>query len=147
MTDDALKSEILNDPASLGYAGKSPALQAQLLNSLTGPGSGTIARKLVSNTDPAMRAMLAGAWKNVRSSNDASLKQDYNTLITLVGQIGSVTPGDANTQAVIAQAIADGIVSLGQVAAVSSRVGSRAEVLWGDGTIVEWIDIARVMNA
>jgi hypothetical protein len=139
----ALYTEITTDPLKLGYAGLSPSAQAAILNSPTGAGSGAVNRLMVRIDDPAVAAMLAYALKQLHGmvSTNPSLVAYYQTVIATINSVGFMQPQDVNTQAVISAAISDGVLDAAIVAPVSTRTGSRAEVLFGDGTVVMWQDI------
>jgi hypothetical protein len=154
LTDDQVKDEIQNSSGPLYAAYQeavtagSSAMLCDAINSRSRPGAGLIDRVQVDIRDPAVRSMLIYAWVQVRNSTDAKLGQDYNTLITLISAVGVIDPSDPNVVAAMLQAQTDGIVTDTVLGPVLKRIGSRAEVLagdGGDGTIVPMDQVNRVL--
>jgi hypothetical protein len=154
----ALTSELVNDPVGMGYAplitAKIPDPIVALLNSLTSPGAGgvsalgaiaggftltnqqffqnTIIATALFQTLPTLSAALQAGWANV-----------FNWCMK-----GSDIPLSAadnpNFQSLLQGMVSTGLLTQAQMNSINGRTGSRAEVLWGAGTI---ITISQVNNA
>lgn len=142
-TSQALRAELDADPAGLGYAapraiGDRLTLLA-LLNDRSGPGTATIALDSVPRNGfvealrPGLLA-LAGLSAATQMKWDRILNAIYTTT-------GSVTI-DPTTRGLLSAAIADGVLTQAQADAAWHRAGSRAEALWGAGTVVTLTHLA-----
>jgi hypothetical protein len=154
LNDDQVRAEVQDADSPLyatyqaAIAAGSSAMICEAINARTGPGADLIARVQVPTTDTAVRSMLTYAWKQVRVSTDATLKQDYNTLITLINGAGVIDTGDPNVVAAMLQAKTDQVINDTVLGPVLQRLGSRAEVLagaGGDGTVVPIDQADRVL--
>ena len=141
----ALHDEIESDPLSLGYkeAGewKEDAVIAALINAATGPGAATIMRKLIEPRE---------IWNSIPYSeyeNYGDAKREWlDTALELAGGTGVI---DANDPVVYGNLIAvfpAGSEARTNLLAKIQRVGSRAEVLWGEGKVVSVLDVAYAAN-
>ena len=147
----ALKNEISTDPLALGYApyvtaGNDGAI-AILLNALTGLGAATISITTLSRgailrgTIPANDQLASGmTLANVAISAAVSNKW-ASRFAALRGADPTMTM-DATLMGLLGQLVTDGLMTQPYIDAFTKRTGSRAEVLWGMGTIVQWRDVA-----
>lgn len=140
MDNAALLSEITDDPAALGYAGKTAQQQADLGNTQSIPydvivdtwvvhnfllGSGIYGKLLDAYHNNANEQVRIIAEEAIDTVMGQIPQLDVNSNSTIVQgmealeQAGVLTQGDANS-----------IIALGQ------RHRSRFEQLWGDGTVV-----------
>lgn len=147
MTDQELIAELTDDPSSLGYAARlairdDGGIEA-LINDAAGPGAGTVANAYV--TKGLMLLGLRNAALRLSDASDA-VQRKWDRVLDGIHAVDGVLVDDA-TLAMFAAAVSDGITTADEVAAITHRPGSRAEVLWGAGTSVPVERISRVLNA
>lgn len=154
-TIDGLRAEIANNPKGLASGGVSltdlaaagmdrDGDCAALLNALTGAGAELVSLPSIPKGDFLLGIAPAAL---VLASKDSSTQAKWDRVINLiVGAPDTVSVGSATIQAVLGIALADGILSQGQIDALSKRTGSRAEVLWGPGTVITDGCIGRARN-
>lgn len=142
MTTAALRSEIQTDPAGVGYApaaasGADGAV-ADLLNA-AGVGVGySIFRKSVGVHE------VIGA---IDSANFASLTAlQLAKLQLLFAGTADVDATDLNTRNIATGIFTGMAATLANLAVLVKRQGSRAEVLWGDGTRVSADDVGHALR-
>jgi hypothetical protein len=132
----ALRAEIQGDPRGLDYGPHAVAQDdgavADLLNSTTGPGAATIALSFVSRDD-FLKAILPAFL--VIPNLPANIQAKWDRILNMINAGAGVTI-NAPVQALLAQAVTDGVLTQEQADAVWHRTGSRAEVLGGPGTVV-----------
>lgn len=138
----ALKSEITTDPLALGYApyvtaGNDNAVTG-LLNALNGAGAATVT--LLSMSHDSFALMIAPAVMALGSAT-AALQAKWNPMLNLVSGISlaSLTP---MVMGMLNGLVTDGLLTAAEITAGTTRTGSRAEVLWGVGTVIAWRDVA-----
>ena len=140
-TSAQLKTGLQTDPAGLGYAPLVAAHDAiglaGLLNDTTK--GGTIIRATVTAADlqgcvvPAEYAALSAVQQNAWSA-------------ILVAAAGNGVPvSNANIRAQVTAIWGAATTTRANCAALQSRPGSRAEALWGDGTVVTDLDVRQVL--
>jgi hypothetical protein len=136
----SLKTELDADPKALGYAQQAgnDAVIAGMLNALTGPGAETITLPVMSHDQFA--ALIAPAVMALGSST--AMQTKWNPMLTLASSAQNVGTTPQN-MGLLNALVADGLMTAAQVTAGTTRIGSRAEVLYGAGTVIEWQDIAR----
>jgi len=125
----ALHTELTTDPVSMGYA---TLLQkandqgvADLINSLTSAGAASVFRN----------DMRSQEFLNCITTTDfAALTQLNTSKLTMVLGPGVLDATNANLRAAV-QALFSG-ATLTAMQAIVSRTGSRAEALWGTGTVI-----------
>jgi hypothetical protein len=105
---------------------------ADLLNSTTGPGAATIALSFVSRDD-FLKAILPAFL--VLPTLPADVQSKWDRILNMINAGAGVTI-NAPVQALLAQAVTDGVLTQEEADAVWHRTGSRAEVLGGPGTVV-----------
>jgi hypothetical protein len=132
----ALRAEIQGDPRGLDYGPHAVAQDdgavADLINSTTGPGAATIALSFVSRDD-FLKAILPAFL--VIPTLPADVQAKWDRILNMINAGAGVTI-NAPVQALLAQAVTDGVLTQEQADAVWHRTGSRAEVLGGPGTVV-----------
>lgn len=138
----ALKTELQTDPQTMGYApliadGSDNQLAA-LLNALTGPGAGAVDRDIL----PAYEIV------------DAVVQAEYDPLtaaqkqqLLLITGAGQVNIRATNTRAALAAMFGPGTTTRANMLALQTRTGSRAEVLFGIGTVITADDVAIALRA
>jgi plasmid replication initiation protein len=128
----ALKNEILNDPLSLGYAGKSDAQVAALMNGASRPT--TSPRTVVAAYD-VYEAIDPAEW----SALSAAQKQ---TIADVLG-MGEVNAAGARTRATFAAAFGAGSVSRANLLALTTVSAARSRAQEVFGVAVTDLDIAK----
>ena len=136
----SLKTELDTDPKAIGYAQQvgNDAVIAGMLNSLTAPGAETITLPVMTHDQFA--ALIAPAVMELGSST--AMQTKWNPMLTLASSAQNVGTTPQN-MGLLNALVADGLMTAEQVTAGTTRIGSRAEVLYGAGTVIEWQDIAR----
>ena len=138
-----LQAEITNDPLQLGYAGKTDKQKAALLNLKTGVGAGTITNSQVEksffliNIAPALLVLAA---------KDAAAKDKWDRILRVIESVDSVSVNSVTIQTILAIAKADGLIDDTTIAAITTRTGSRAEVLFGENVAISESDIGTARN-
>lgn len=137
----ALKSEILTDPLGLGYAGYvgsgNHVAVANLLNSLSGAGVSGVTLANMARDDfmlailPAISAIASGT---------PTIKDKWDRILGVIQAANSVQ-NNTSIQYLLSQSVQDGLWTQPQANAVFIRNGSRAEVLFGAGTMVSFADV------
>jgi hypothetical protein len=136
-----LAAEITNDPKALGYAAPVAAGSlsglAALING-TYPGVGTVWR-----TDVAAAELLGGiVWAEVSGFTAAQWEAVEVMLVPL-----TVDASNANVRAFFAGVFAGKTATIANLTAIAQRANpSRAEELWGYGTVVSTTDIAHALG-
>ena len=150
----ALKSEITTDPKALGYA---PLINvsdngiAGLLNSLTGLGAETI--NLLTQTKGAILRGIIPALDQLASgltlSNSpitSQTAQKWANRFSALRSGDGVLALDANFMGLLGQMVTDGLITQPAIDAFTTRTGSRAEVLWGAGTVIQPDYVAKALG-
>lgn len=132
-----LKTEIQQDPKALGFASLVAAGNdqgiADLLNGLSGPGTGSAFR---DNIQP--KEILAA----LQPADFAALTAlQLAQLQAITGQ-GVVDATSANGRAIYLNIFAGMTNSITALTALTSRVSSRAEALFGAGTVISAGDVS-----
>lgn len=149
-----LNTELTTDPAALGYA---PYLNisdnecAALLNALTGPGAVTIS--LPSQTKGAiLKGCVPGTDQLATGVNLSGVAISAATTNKWLHRFNAIRSGDpvlaldTEMMGLLGQLVTDGLMTQAQIDAITKRVGSRAEYLWGAGTVVQPSDVMRAMG-
>ena len=149
-----LKSEIQTDPAKLGYAtniGVSDNAIAAMLNATTGSGAASINLTTVTKgalllgmipwlDQIAAGQTLAGAALPSATATKWQLRFQALQAADPVIQVAQLAP-------MMSEAITDGIGTQAQIDAVTKRTGSRAEVLFGEGTTIQASDVLTALGS
>lgn len=143
MTDAEMLFEITNDPAQLGYAELTADQIVEKMNQpndfITFPVIVPVAVVLQIFAQAPFRAAQLSepdrtGWLETLS-NIRALKEGLN-------------PSDPGIAQLLNAAVIAGVVTAEERAsldALKTRVGSRAEQVWGEGTVVSLNDVARVI--
>jgi hypothetical protein len=141
----ALASEINSDPAGLGYAALKTAGNdagiAALLNALTGAGTGTVFLTAVNVQTLILALKSTADWDLLTTSGN-----NWNSiqLLTLVQPLDcSQTEIQTLLSHVFSGLSANSITAL---TAAIKRTGSRAEVLFGAGSVIQNTDVAHALG-
>lgn len=134
VTNVALKAELESDPKRLGYTGKDSSAQAFLLNE-TGL-SGEVVPVTNVTAAQAVHCVLLADWRAISQAD-----RDY---ISALAAIGALNPNDLTVAANLQTMFAN-TQTLANFGALMFRSASRAEALWGAGTIIDSADIARAL--
>lgn len=143
-----LASELAQDPAQLGYAalvasGHDAGLAA-LLNARSGPGAAVVVEPVLSKGDFVL-AILPGVMR-IDGLADAATKSKWQRLWEAIQASESFRVADPRVALLLDMAVADGVLTAPERAAVGQRAGSRAEALWGAGARVGPDDISRALR-
>lgn len=136
-----LITELKTDPLSLGYAAlisaDNIAALSALLNSRSGQGTGPVAGDTLN----------AVQFRDLIDPTDAGnmLASATTALVFHVGAL-DVDVGNPKRQAILNTILSQYSATLANVQATYTRTGSRAEVLWGNGTIVSDSDIESAIS-
>ena len=144
MNYTTLKTEIETDPAKLGYepfvaSGNDQAI-ANLLNTA---GSGTIA---VPNLDRATFLLNISPAYLALPGVSGVVQSKWDRILDSVRASESVDFTSPYAQSLLGAAVQDGILTQAQVASLNQRTGSRAEVLFGPGTIIQQSDVSMALR-
>lgn len=148
-----LKTELTTDPLGLGYASTLPTSDiatAFLLNSLTGKGTATITIPLFSRGE--LLALLIPLEDQLSSGVTIS-----NTALTQLvlnkwsSRFDALRSGDTFIATnimlpLLNSAVTDNITTAAFITQITTRTGSRAEVLFGAGTVIQHSDISKAMG-
>ncbi len=146
-----LNVEILTDPLGCGYAGYLSITAnggdlgiVNLLNSQSGVGS----QQVPINTMEKGQFLLSVApWLLSISDRPANIQAKWDRiLLVLSGAPNTINVSSDTVKLLFNAAIADQIATKSQVDSISSRNGSRAEVLFGVDTVVTSYDVAHAMG-
>jgi len=148
----ALYTELTTDPAAVGYASAVTAGNdnacAALLNApsaavvtLTSIGKGALLRGII----PALDQLASGVDVNA-SALTAQIQSKWNNRFAALRAGDDVIALDAPLMVMLGQLVTDNIVTQAVIDAFSKRTGSRAEVLFGAGTVVQPHDVTVAMG-
>lgn len=132
----ALASEINADPKALAYAGKNNVAVAAILNTV-----GASGEKVNAGIVPAQ--VLLNAIDGVELD---ALTTGKKMTLQIYFSSGSVDSGNANVRAGLASVFAAGTASRTNLIAIVDRSGSRGEVLFGIGAIVQPWEVGRALG-
>ncbi len=153
----ALKTELTTDPAGLGYtapiAAGSDAGVADLINSI-GSGSAYLLQLpsidkntfLTLTTPAAVRIGIGQTGADGSTPLSAAAIAKWTAVLA---QGRAADPGSQINLALIAtlgSPVADNVMTSAEFAALTTRQGSRAEVLFGAGTVVTSDDVATALR-
>jgi len=151
----ALKTLITSDPDGLGFApyiNVSDAQIAAMFNDIAGPkaaqislssiGRGAFLKGVIPATDQLASGVDTGGTA-IPSTTAAKWQSRFNALRS--GD--DVIQIDAALQGLVGELITDGLMIQVQIDAFTKRVGSYAEVKFGQDTVVTWQDIRKALGA
>ena len=143
LTDAALWTELHTDPLALGYASRTDVPAETLLNAKSYSSVlSVMAREpfIYLISDMLFRV---NSLPDTNSSK-APLIALYTAQSALMGVVSNVIINSAAMQATFGLLIASGVTTQTEITALTSLPASRAEILWGAGTHVSYLDIGRV---
>lgn len=135
----ALKNEIDTDPATIGYAplvtsGDDVGI-ANLLNQVR---AGTSITKAFIPLEDVLAAIVKTEFDSLTSAQKTVVDQFIRGT--------RIKSGDANMRATLGALFAAGTTTRANLVALSTRTGSRAEVLFGEGIVIGHADVARALR-
>ncbi len=144
----SLKTELTTDPLGLGYSQyfkTSHVNIANLLNATSGAGAATIQLQTISKGQ-----LLLGIvpWLDQLSTGVTLTGSPVASGVSLKWQhrFQALQSADATLQIsqilpLVTDVETDGLATAAQVSALTTKTGSRAEALFGAGTVIVWQDI------
>jgi hypothetical protein len=140
----ALATEINTDPTSLGYAqylavGDDTSI-ADILNA---PKRNTV-QSVSRSLNELLSLMISAAVQ--LASTDAAMQSKWDRIIKLATSANGVNPNDSTVQPIFNLAISDGLLTQTQVDAFCKQPGSRAELLFGVGVVIQHLDVAKALR-
>ena len=137
ITPSLLKTEIQQDPKGLGLAplvavGNDQGI-TDLLNSLTGPGTGTTLRNNIQANE------IIGA---IQPADFAALSALQLAQLQTVAAQGVFDATSVNAKTILLNIFTGMTTTVAALTALASRVSSRAEVLFGAGTVISANDVS-----
>lgn len=146
ISDDALWQEINGDPLGRGYAALTDAPCADLLNAKAY--ALTVSEIPVTQFEYIVSDLLA-AVDALPDGNPykAPILAAYQQQAPLLTSVPTVHLTGTALQGIFGLLVSAGVVTAQQVAAYSQVPASRAEVLWGVGATVGFLDVGRVRVA
>ena len=143
LTDAALWTELHTDPLGLGYASYTDVPVETLLNAKSYSSVLSVMAR-----EPFIY-LISDMLFRVNSlpdtnSNKARLIALYTAQSALMGVVSNVIINSAAMQSTFGLLIASGVTTQAEITALTSLPASRAEILWGVGTHVSYLDIGRV---
>lgn len=146
MTPALIKAEIQTGPhaatlATFVTTGNDVAIAA-FLNDPNGAGKGLVTltgldKQTLLRTLLPVTVVLAG--------KTAAIQAKWDRLLDMVKFMESIPPADIND--LLALAVTEGLLTQAKVDGLKTRIGSRAEVLWGAGRTVSPTDISESRRA
>ncbi len=143
----SLLAEIESGPlaatlASFVAAGNDQAVAAAL-NDPAGPSAGPLT--LASRPRNEVVALLA-PLAFVLATKDAATQGAWDRALDIILRADPIAVSGAAAQPLVDGAVATGLLTTDQVAALQTRTGSRAELLWGAGVTVTVNDVSRALR-
>lgn len=146
----ALRDELVNDPVGMGYHDhiqdgiSNDVKLAELLNDPTSVGSGTISMEFVPRNQFLIGVSPAAI---LLADKDAIVQAKWDRLLMFASSVDHISMNNPVIQGMMSLAIQDGILSQDQIDSFSKRTGSRAEMLFGEGTRVTHTDVAIALRS
>lgn len=131
---DTLKSEILNDPTGVGYAGKDDGRIADLLN-----------RASIATIEPES-IPAADAQKAVVGSEYIALTQGQQSLWISILTVQDIPVKNPRIRAQIASVWGPGTQTRANLVALQSRLASRVEILFGGGAVATQETVGKALR-
>jgi hypothetical protein len=140
-TLQALHDEIENDPEGIGYkegeAWKSDAVIAGLIND---PANGDIVQRSLVSPQEIIEQITIADWETISAS-----QRQYVGLLPSLAVVSTIQNG-TEVRNNLLTIFGVGTTTRDNLIAVVQRQGSRAEVLWGEGTTVSITQVAYAAN-
>ena len=143
MTSQQLLAELTDDPTSLGYAGMTTS---QKLTALNQPRETITFTKIVDVA--TVMGVFTSALFRISAINEPGKTAWLQVMANIRALKEGLRPSDDSVQGLLAQGVADGVLLAGEKAYLESlgyRHGSRAEQLWGEGSVVTLNDLALIL--
>ncbi len=138
----ALRSELLTDPVSLGYAGAiATGDQNTVFMLLNTPFSGG---GFQVNRDPVPPEAVFGA---IHPDDYAAMTTTELTRLQVIMTLPSIDLADTSTHTIVDGLFQTGSITRQNILVLQYRDGSRSEVLWGEGRIVTINQIDQALQA
>lgn len=135
----ALANEINTDPTSIGYAplvtSGDDAGIAALLNQVR---AGTSITKSYIPLEDVLAAIVKTEFDSLTTAN--------KTVVDQFCRGTRIKSGEANMRTTMAALFGSGTTTRANLIALSTRTGSRAEVLFGENTLISHADVARALR-
>ena len=143
----ALTSELTNDPLKIGYSAElniSDIAVAGMLNATTGNGAATVNLPSLSHDDFVI--LIAPVVMNL-SAATAALQAQWTPMLNLISGVSNITL-DTQNMGMLNALSADfpNQLTASAITAATTRMGSRAEILFGIGTTIAWQDVAQALG-
>lgn len=136
-----LKSERTADPEGLGYASaEGDTAEAALLNEVR-QGAGYVVREETLAHGPFLLAITPVLLRLASPEVSNATRAKWDRILGVINATESFHIADPRVQGLLASAVADGILLQAEVDAIGKRQGSRAEVLFGAGTVAAAADV------
>lgn len=136
----AITTELQTDPARLGYA---PAMAAGDHNTLFGLlNSQRAGGGFLVNRDPVVPEKL---FAEIEPADFEAMTVTELTRLQVLMTLPRIDLADVSTKAIVDGLFVNGALTRQNVAVLQKRAGSRAEVLFGEGTIVTLNQIAQAL--
>jgi hypothetical protein len=143
----SLHTELTTDPLGLGYAAQISAGSdngcCALINAATGAGAATITPSTVD------RSIVYDALiplSNVINGLSATIQAKYNRMLPIILSNQTINITSPHFVAMLTAMVTDGVVSSAAATAFGQRIGSRAEVLFGAGVVIQNGDVSFVLR-
>jgi hypothetical protein len=147
VTTAALWTEISADPKALGYAGQSDGGVESLINAKTGPGAAPLDIPGMLVTRNAFAYVFAPAalqletWTRTEPTNATYLKYaDWYAM--LKGSAATNVAISGAIAALLQEMVGDGLITQAALTALTTVLGSRAEVLGQPGDYIDHLQVA-----
>lgn len=136
----ALKSEINSDPTGIGYSshvasGDDTGI-ADLLNAV---GAGTI--YVTSMERDEFLLAIASAYLTLPSLS-STIQSKWDRILGVIQAATTINISSSSVRTLLSTAVSDGVLQQSVVDSITQRTGSRAEVLFGSGTIISPSDVS-----
>jgi hypothetical protein len=143
----ALTSELTNDPLKIGYSAElniSDIAVAGMLNATTGNGAATIT--IPSLTHDEFATLIAPVVMAIGSAS-AALQAQWTPMLNLISGINvfQTTPQNMGMLNALSADFPNQLTA-SAITAATTRMGSRAEILFGIGTTIAWQDVAQALG-
>ena len=149
----ALKTEITTDPVAVGYASqlnKSDIAVAAMCNAITGNGAASI--QIPSMSKGSWIAALLPLEDLVASGlNTSGVALSSGIIAKWTARIAEIRGGDSIIQTTVMipllnSAVTDGLITSTYLTQITTRMGSRAEALFGAGTTIAHQDVSKALG-
>lgn len=140
----ALKSEIQNDPTSVGYSSVTTGNDQGIADLLNAISSGITVTVASLTKDEFLKAILPVAL--TLPSKDVATQTKWDRILSMASSSGSIDVTDPHIIGLLSLSVSDGILTSGQASVVGTRSGSRAEQLFGVGTRINQSDISYALR-